>query len=95
MLESVERERGSERNDRLPANWRVVASAWVLVALLGMLSAGAQALASLHAASPRHTALAGAVIPRHDPACAGTRSGGCPGFDTVWLQMVPYGYSGM
>jgi hypothetical protein len=95
MLESVERERGSERNDRLPANWRVVASAWVLVALLGMLSAGAQALASLHAASPRQSMLAGVVIPRHDPACAGIPSGACPDFDAVWRQMVPYGYSGM
>jgi hypothetical protein len=48
----------------------VVASAWALVFLLVVLFAGAEALASHHAAAPGHTELAGVVIPRHDPASA-------------------------
>jgi len=71
MLEGIEPKPESERHDRLAAGWGVIVSAWVLVALFVILLAGAQALASYHAAAPRHPELAGAVIPRHDPASAG------------------------
>jgi hypothetical protein len=36
-----------------------------------LLFAGVQALASRHTATPRQQNLVGAVIPRHDPSCAG------------------------
>ena len=71
MLEGVEPKPEAECNDRRAAGWRVVVSAWLLVALFVILCAGAQALASHHAAAPRHVEFAGAVIPRHDPASAG------------------------
>jgi hypothetical protein len=56
--------------DRNSGGWRVVASAWALVLLLVVLFTGAQALASHRAAAPGQAKLAGAVIPRHDPASA-------------------------
>jgi|GEM_PF-4645457 len=71
MLEGVEPKPEAECNDRRAAGWRVVVSAWLLVALFVIPCAGAQALASHHAAAPRHVEFAGAVIPRHDPASAG------------------------
>jgi hypothetical protein len=51
--------------------WRVVASAWLVAIVFVVLFAGVQALASLHGTSPHQAMLAGAVIPRHDPSCAG------------------------
>ena len=63
--------------ERLFPSWRVMVSAWVLVVVFVILFTGVEALASRYTASPRHANLAGAVIPRHDPACAGTPSGEC------------------
>jgi hypothetical protein len=57
--------------DRHSAGWRGVVSAWALVLLFVILFAGTQALASRHIAAPSQAKLAGAVIPRHDPASAG------------------------
>src|SRR5215472_4482998 len=57
-------------SEQFPVNWRVVASAWLVVVLLVALFAGTQALASHRAAAPRHVQLSGVVIPRHDPASA-------------------------
>jgi hypothetical protein len=71
MLEGLESRPGPECDDRHPGGWRAVVSAWAFVILLAILFAGTQALASHHAAAPRHAKLAGAVIPRHDPASAG------------------------
>jgi len=69
MLEGIGLKPDPER-DRHSGGWRVVASAWAFVLLLVVLFAGAQALASHRAAAPRQAQLAGAVIPRHDPASA-------------------------
>jgi hypothetical protein len=57
-------------SDRLSASWRVVVSAWLVVILLVLLSAGTEALASHHSNAPPHAKIAGAIIPRHDPASA-------------------------
>lgn len=51
--------------------WRTVAAAWAMAFIFVLLFAGVQALASRHGVSPREANLAGAVIPRHDPSCAG------------------------
>ncbi len=51
--------------------WRTVAAAWAIAFLFVILFAGVQALASRHAVTPREANLAGAIIPRHDPSCAG------------------------
>jgi hypothetical protein len=57
---------GSRR--RSFGSWRVVASAWLVAILFVVLFAGVQVLAGRHSVSPREPTLAGAVIPRHDPA---------------------------
>ena len=57
--------------DRQSGGWHGVASAWALVLLLVIVFAGTQALASRRAVAPSRAQLAGAVIPRHDPASAG------------------------
>ena len=98
MLESVDLKPESECNDRLAAEWCVIVSAWVLVAVFVILCAGTQALASHHAAAPHHRELAGAVIPRHDTASAGvgvrvlrfSRSAGKSA--AALTQEIPYGY---
>jgi hypothetical protein len=69
MLEGVE-PRPEPVSDRLSAGWRGVASAWALVLLLALLFAGTQALASRRITAASQPTLAGAVIPRHDPARA-------------------------
>jgi hypothetical protein len=56
--------------DRHSAGWRGIASAWALVLLLIILFAGTQALASRRNTAASQATLAGAVIPRHDPASA-------------------------
>jgi hypothetical protein len=56
--------------NRHSSGWRVVVSAWVVVLLLAMLFAGAQALACHRAPAQSQAKLVGAVIPRHDPASA-------------------------
>ena len=98
MLDGVEPKPKPEFNDRLAAGWRVIVSAWVIVAVFVILCAGAQALASHHAAAPHHRELAGAVIPRHDTASAGV---GVPSASVLeecgksaaaLTQEIPYGY---
>ena len=69
MLEGVE-PKLEPVGDRLSAGWRGVASAWALVLLLIILFAGTQALASRRITAASQATLAGAVIPRHDPASA-------------------------
>jgi len=69
MLEGVE-PKPEPVGDRHSAGWRGVASAWALVLLLFILFAGTQALASRHITAASQATLAGAVIPRHDPASA-------------------------
>ena len=69
MLEAVERE-PAPVGDRHSAGWRGVASAWAFVLLLIILFAGTQALASRQNMAASQATLAGAVIPRHDPASA-------------------------
>ena len=98
MLEGLEPKPEAECNDRLAAGWRVIVSAWVLVALFVILFSGAQALASHHAATSRHTQLASAVIPRHDPASAGvgipcaSRLEECGKSAAALTPGIPYGY---
>jgi hypothetical protein len=57
--------------DPQSGGWRGAVAAWALVILLFMLLAATQAMAAHHAVGPGHAKLAGAVIPRHDPASAG------------------------
>jgi len=57
--------------DQHSGGWRGVVSAWALVVLLVVLLAGTQAVASHRTLTSSHVTLAGAVIPRHDPASAG------------------------
>jgi hypothetical protein len=87
MVDSINPERQPDCTDRLPGSWRAVAAAWALVALLMVLFTGAEAFAARHAAAPGHAHVAGAVIPRHDPACDGIPSGGCPGFSSTVSAM--------
>ena len=63
----------SERGGGIAGGWRIVLSAWVVAIGFAMLFAAVQAVASRQAPSPERVALAGAVVPRHDPACAGPR----------------------
>jgi hypothetical protein len=92
MVDEVRREADPESQYRLSTGWRAVIGAWVLVALLMVVSAGAQALASRHHAAPQKADVAGAVIPRHDPACAEIPTGGCPGFALTLSEMERNGY---
>jgi hypothetical protein len=92
MVDEVRPEPEPECQYRLSAGWRAVIAAWVLVVLLVIVSAGAEALASRHRAAPQTANVAGAVIPRHDPACAEIPSGACPGFDLSLSQMERNGY---
>jgi hypothetical protein len=70
MLEGV-KPKPEAACDPQSGGWRGVASAWALVLLLGMILAVTQAIAAHHAAGSGHERLAGAVIPRHDPASTG------------------------
>lgn len=80
MVDGIERETEPECNDRRSGRWRVVVSAWALVILLMVLSAGAHALASRHNVATQQPNLVGVVIPRHDPACARIPTDVCTGF---------------
>lgn len=71
MPEEIELERGPGIAERFFGGWRVIASAWVMAILFVVLFAGVQALASYHRTASHPQSLAGAVIPRHDPNCAG------------------------
>jgi hypothetical protein len=92
MGDEVRREPEPGSKDRLSAGWRAVIAAWVLVALLVVVSAGAEALASRHRAAPQKADVAGAVIPRHDPACAEIPTGACPGFALTLGQIERNSY---
>jgi hypothetical protein len=67
---------GDERElgfaQRYLGGWRVIASAWAVAIVVLLLFAGMQILPSRHVTVPRPESLVGAVIPRHDPSCAGT-----------------------
>jgi hypothetical protein len=71
MPEYIEEEGARGFAERYLGGWRMIASAWVVAIVFVVLFAGVQALASLHGTSPHRAMLAGAVIPRHDPSCAG------------------------
>lgn len=60
-----------EHNGVNSGAWRIVASAWAVVILFAVLFAAVQAVASLHGPSFHQEQLNGAVVPHHDPACAG------------------------
>ena len=87
MVDDVRREHAPSSKDGLSAGWRAVIAAWALVVLLVVLSTGAEALASRHRTAPHQADVAGAVIPRHDPACAEVPTGACPGFGSILVQM--------
>jgi hypothetical protein len=87
MVDVLRHEAASSSKDGLSAGWRAVISAWALVVLLVVLSTGAEALASRHHTAPQKAYVAGAVIPRHDPACAEVPTGACPGFGSILVQM--------
>ena len=69
--EYISEEREPGLAERYLGGWRVIASAWAMAIVFVLLFAGVQALASRHAPSPQQQSLVGAVIPRHDPSCAG------------------------
>lgn len=71
MPEYISEEREPGLAERYFGGWRVIASAWAMAIVFVLLFAGVQALASRHVPSPRQQSLVGAVIPRHDPSCAG------------------------
>jgi hypothetical protein len=97
MLERVEPKPELEC-DPQSSGWRGVVSAWALVILLVMFLAGTQALASRHAEIRHHTELAGAVIPRHDPASTGVGVpcaaplAECGKSAAALASEIPYGY---
>ncbi len=80
--------------------WRTVAAAWAMALIFVLLFAGVQALASRHGVSPQEANLAGAIIPRHDPSCAGAddatspNSRACQDLRTVFEQAQASAYSG-
>jgi hypothetical protein len=71
MPEYFEQERDPGFAERYLGGWRVIASAWAMAIVFVLLFTGVQALASRHAPTPQRQSLVGAVIPRHDPSCAG------------------------
>jgi hypothetical protein len=71
MPEYFEQERYPGFAQRYLGGWRVIASAWAMAVVFVLLFAGVQALASRHGTMPQQQSLVGAVIPRHDPSCAG------------------------
>ena len=92
MVDSINPERQPDCTDRLPGSWRAVAAAWALVALLMVLFTGAEAFAARYATAPGHAHVAGAVIPRHDPACADIPTDACPGFALTLAEMERNAY---
>jgi len=97
MLEGVE-PKPEPAGDRHSPGWRGIAAAWVLVLLLAILFAGTQALASRRITAASKATLAGAVIPRHDPASAGVGVP-CPApldecgrLATALVPDIPYPY---
>lgn len=98
MTEGSKRKPERECNDRHLGGWRVVVSAWALVLLFVLFFAGAEALASHDTGAPRHAKLAGAIIPRHDPASAGvgvpcaSLLAECGKSATALGPEMPYGY---
>jgi hypothetical protein len=92
MVDSINPEPRLGCTDRLPGSWRAVVAAWALVALLMVSFAGAEAFAARRTTPPHHASFAGAVIPRHDPACAEIPTGACPGFALTLAEMEHTGY---
>jgi hypothetical protein len=92
MVDSMYPEPQPDCSDRLPGSWRAIAAAWALVVLLVILSAGTEAFAARHAPAPGHAYVAGAVIPRHDPACADIPTDACPGFALTLAEMERNAY---
>ena len=92
MVDSINPEPQPDCADRLPGSWRAIAAAWALVALLMVLFTGAEAFAARHAVAPGRAHVIGAVIPRHDPACAEIPTGACPGFALTLAEMEHTGY---
>jgi hypothetical protein len=62
-----------EYRDRGSGMGRAAVSAWAIVAFAILVFVGMQALRSPGNVSPVQESLSGAVVPRHDPACAGPR----------------------
>jgi hypothetical protein len=81
MMDDIGHGGGQERNERQIGGWRIVASAWVLVAVFVAVLFGATALACLRGGQHPDAHLAGAVIPRHDTSCGGPGIPSAPGAD--------------
>jgi hypothetical protein len=81
MMDDVGDGRGRESYERDIGGWRIVVSAWVLVAVFVALLFGAEAVACLRGVPHPHAHLAGAVIPRHDTSCGGPGIPSAPGPD--------------
>jgi hypothetical protein len=72
MVEYFEEIRGATFAERYLGGWRVIASAWAIALAIIVLFAGVEAMASRHVTPVPGAALAGVVIPRHDPSCGGS-----------------------
>lgn len=63
-------ENAPQTQERSGTSWRGVAAAWLLVALIALAFGGLEIAMVLSPHVPGTSPLNGAVIPRHDPACA-------------------------
>jgi hypothetical protein len=78
----------------------MVASAWVVAILFAALFAAVQTVASWHGPSAHEVRLSGAVLPHHDPACAGpgipnsSASSDCSLSSSLSDQVGAEGYAG-
>jgi hypothetical protein len=71
MLVDIEPTRHPDTAARSPGGWSAVAAAWSLAILLAVAFATAELLGSRQHTPAANSALAGAVIPRHDPSVPG------------------------
>jgi hypothetical protein len=70
MPEDFDRASGARASNN-SIGWRTIISAWLVAFVFAGLFATADAIASRHKPPPGRCALAGSVIPRHDPSLTG------------------------
>jgi hypothetical protein len=81
MMDDIGYGRGPQDNAPQIGGWRIVVSAWLIVAVFVAVLFGATAVACLRGVSHPHAHLAGAAIPRHDTSCGGPGIPSAPGPD--------------
>ncbi len=82
-----------EDQGRLFPNWRVILSAWAVVAIFAILFAVVYALSPPRSA-PERAAHGPLVIPKHEPQCgplgSPTNSGACPKPLPYFAPQMPF-----